>query len=69
MNQYLPYSKCKWLNKKQMDKLLLSSISENSSPGYILDADLEHPDELLEWHYDYPLAPGNLETTHYCSNY
>ena len=29
--------------------------------GYILEADLEYPDELHELRNDYPLAPENLE--------
>ena len=40
MTQYLPYSGFKWLNQKEIDKLLLNfigynSTGENSSNGYI----------------------------------
>ena len=35
-------------------------ISENSSTGYILNIDLEYPDELHVLHNDYPLAPEKL---------
>ena len=61
MSQYLSYGGFKWLNKKKIDKFDANSISENSSNGYILEADLEYPDELHELRNDYPLAPENLE--------
>ena len=40
---------------------------------YILEADLEYPDELLELHNDYPLATVKLEINHkklskHCNN-
>ena len=61
MSQYLPYGEFKWLNQKEIDKFYLNSnecnsIEENSSNGYILEADLEYPDELHELHNDCPLA-------------
>ena len=63
MNQYLPYSEFKWLNKKDISRFCLNSISENSFVGYILEVDLEYPDELHNLHNDYPLAPEKLEIT------
>ena len=75
MSQYLPYGRFKWLHQKEIDKLLLNSsecnfIKENSSDGYILDVDLEYPDELGELHNEYPLAPEKLEISHnMLSNY
>ena len=36
------------------------SVSEKSSIGYILKADLEYPDELHDSHNDYALVPENL---------
>ena len=38
----------------------MNSINENSSLGYILEADLEYPDELNYLHNDYPLAQEKL---------
>ena len=38
----------------------LNSISEKSPTGYILQVDLEYPDELHVLHNDYPLAPEKL---------
>ena len=73
MSQYLPYSEFKWLNQKEIDKLLLNSIGENSSDRDILEVGLKYPDELHELHNDYPLAPEKLEISQnmlseYCSS-
>ena len=64
MDQYLPYSKFKWLNKKEIDKFDVKAINKNNSPGYILEFDLEYPDELHELHNDYSLAPAKLGISH-----
>ena len=40
MSQYLPYSRFKWLNQKEIIDFCLNSISENSSVGYILKVGL-----------------------------
>ena len=45
---------------KNVDNFDLNSISKNSSIGYILQVDLEYPDELHVLHNDYPLAPEKL---------
>ena len=42
---------------KNVDNFDLNSVSENSPTGYILEVDLEYPDELHVLHNDYPLAP------------
>ena len=61
MSQYLPYSGFKWLNWKEIDRFDADSICENSSIGYILEVDINHPDGLHELHSDYPLAPEKVE--------
>ena len=73
MSQYLPYSEFKCLNQKEIDKLNVNSIGENSSLGYILEVDLNYPGELHSIHNDYPLAPEILKIIHnllsnYCCN-
>ena len=73
MNQYLPYSEFKWLSQKEISGFYLTSISENSSIGYVLEVDLEYPSELHELHDNYPLAPEKLEInpnmlSKYCFN-
>ena len=42
---------------KNVDNSELNSVSENNSTGYILEVDLEYPEELHLLHNDYPLAP------------
>ena len=68
MSGYLPYGGFKWL--KNVDNFDVSSISGNSSTGYI---DLEYPNELHVLHNDYPLAPEKLALpynmlSNYCKN-
>ena len=58
MSRYLLYGGFKWL--KDVDNFDVNSVSENSSVGYILEVDLEYPDELHVLHNDYPLAPEKL---------
>ena len=55
MSGYLPYGGFKWL--QNIDNSELNSVSENNSTGYILEVDLEYPEELHLLHNDYPLAP------------
>ena len=73
LSQCLPYSEFKWLNEKEISRFCLNSISENSFVGYILEVDLEYPDELHNLHNNYLLAPEKLESTQkmlskYCSD-
>ena len=69
MSQYLPYSKFTWLKQSEINKLCLNSIGENSSTGYILEAD---QNKLHEF-YDYPIASEKIEISinmlsNYCSS-
>ena len=52
---YLPYGGPKWL--KNVDNFDVNSVSENSSIGYLLEVDIEYPDELHALHNDHPIAP------------
>ena len=58
MNSYLSYGRFKCL--KNVDRFDVNSISEKSPIGYILEVDLEYPEELYLLHNDYPLAPEKL---------
>ena len=73
MNLSLPDVRFDWLNKQEINKLDLDSVSKNSSIGYFLEVDLEYPSELHDSHNDYPLAPDKLEISSdrlskYCSD-
>ena len=54
MSEYLPYGEFNWL--QNVAKFDVNSTSENSSTVYILEVDLEYPDELHALRNDYPLA-------------
>ena len=54
MNNLLPYGEFNWLRRKEINKLDLDSVSENSSIGYFLEVDLEYPSKLHDFHNDYP---------------
>ena len=58
MSKYLPYGRFKWF--KNADNFDINSISQKSPIGYILDVDLEYPNDLHVLHNDYPLAPEKL---------
>ena len=71
MSSYLPYGKLKCL--KNVDKFDVNSITENSSTGYILEVDLEYPDELHALCNVCQLAPEKLAIPYdilsdYCKN-
>ena len=59
MSGYLLYGGFKWL--KNVDNFDANLISEMSLIGYILELDIEYPDELHVLHNDYQLAPKNLQ--------
>ena len=63
MSQYLSYANFKWV--KNIDKIKQKSmnIKSNSSTGYILEVDLESPQELHDIHIDYPLATEKINIT------
>ena len=72
MSQYLTYGRFEWLNKKEIDKFDVNSIGEHSSDGCIIEIDLKYPDELHDFHNDYPLAAEKPEISNdmlskYCS--
>ena len=58
MSEYLPYEGFKWL--KNVGGFDVMSFSKESKIGFILEVDLEYPDELHESHNYYPLAPEIL---------
>ena len=73
MIQPLPVSDFKFLTQKEINKFNLDSTSENSEIGYILECDLEYPEELHDLHNDYPLCPEKIEISSnmlskYCSD-
>ena len=73
MSSPLPYGEFNWLSEKEINKLDLDSINENTSIRYILEVDLKCTEILHDLHSDYPLAPEKLEISldmlsKYCSD-
>ena len=58
MSGYLPYGGFKRL--KNVDNFDVNSISAKSPIGYIIEVDVEYPDELYLLHSDYPLVQEKL---------
>lgn len=55
MSLFLPYGSFEWVsNFNQID---VRNVPDDSSVGYILEVDLEYPQELHELHKDLPLCP------------
>ena len=73
MTQYLPYGGFKWMSEEEIDGFDFDLVKEDNDEGYILEVDLEYPDDLHNLHNDYPLAPEKLKVSSdmlpkYCSN-
>ena len=55
----LPLSGFEWAPHKTLEEIL--ATPNDSDVGYIVDVDLDYPDELHDAHSDYPLAPSKEE--------
>ena len=60
ISQYLPYTDFKWVKNIDKIKQKLMNIKSNTSTGYILEVDLEYPQEFHDGHNDYPLTPEKI---------
>ena len=61
MCQKLPYKDIKFEDKPLTEEEIINYT--DGSLGYIVDVDLEYPDEVHEKHKDYPLAPQIMNVT------
>ena len=63
MSQYLPTSGFRWVDDcRQLAKTIAEhpADSPDSPEGYILEVDLEYPEDLHDAHNSYPLAPERM---------
>ena len=62
MSEKMPYKDFKWVDVNEAEPLeeVLSKVLLDEDLGYILEVDLEYPDELHDLHNDYPLAPETM---------
>ena len=58
MSQALPTGGFEWVSCLNQE---VQTLEANASNGYILEVDLEYPEELHDAHNDYPIAPERLE--------
>ncbi|XP_040065262.1 uncharacterized protein LOC120839101 [Ixodes scapularis] len=57
MRQPLPYGNFRWLDREEINALQFAQVSDDSPTDYILEVDLDYPEELHDSHADFPLAP------------
>ena len=63
MSQYLPTGNFKWMSNREIKQIDLGKYSADSKSGFILEVDLEYPEELHDLHNDYPLAPEKVKVS------
>jgi len=59
MSQHLPTCGFDWMTGHELTNR--RTFSKAEGVGCILEVDLEYPDELHDFHNDYPLAPDNIK--------
>ena len=63
VTQYLLYDDFEWMSEEDISEINLDLVRGDSNEGYILEVDLEYPDDLHDLHSDYPLAPAKLKVS------
>lgn len=61
MSVSLPYKNIRWSNDITIDNVM--NINPDGNKGYIIECDLEYPEELHDLHNNYPLAPEKMIIT------
>jgi len=63
MSRPLPLREFKFLSESEVIAfpMMLPTLTEHDTLGYILEVDLEYPEELHDAHNDYPLAPEHFK--------
>ena len=60
MSQYLPINDFKWVTNIHEIEQKLMRIRSKSSTRYVLEVDLEYPQDLHDIHSDFPLGPEKI---------
>ena len=61
MSKYLPYGGFKWIKTTNETYNGILNKSDNSLHGYLLEVDLEYPENLHDFCKDYPMAPEKMK--------
>ena len=57
MSQSLPIDDFSWLTEEEWSIIDWQSIPDHADYGFLLECDLEYPEEIHDLHSDYPFAP------------
>ena len=63
MSQPLPTHEFDWLTEKEIKSIDFTKVKDDADEGYILEVNLEYPEEIHDQHADYPLAPEHIQVT------
>ena len=62
MSQSLPYANFRWLDIDEVSKFNVSCLTDDdSNVGYILEVDLDYPNQLFQNHNDFPFCMENIK--------
>ena len=61
MSQSLPTGNFRWLSTTEVNRFDIFRIENDYKKGYVMEVDLEYPEELHDLHNDLPLVPESLE--------
>ena len=61
MSEYLQYGGFKWVKTRNKTTNRILNKSDNSLHGYFFEVGLEYPENLHDFHKDYPMAPGKIK--------
>lgn len=61
MSQVLPEKDFVWLTNQEIENLNIMNISNTSEKGYVLEVDLEYPENLHNDHNEFPFCPENYK--------
>ena len=63
MSRPLPQKNFKWVADDDIQNFDVNMVSDDADKGYILEVDLQYPEELHDIHSDFPVAPENITIT------
>lgn len=61
MSQCLPLSDFEWVLQEEIQNLDILSISDEADTGYVLEVDVEYPEDLHDLHSDLPFLVENMK--------